>query len=135
VDPRASETIETVHVRGERISRGNEAELIAMEQDPRMFPTLWGRSQPPTVAEVRRVLDRQLEHWELQGFGVWLLRDRATGAMVGRGGLQYTDVTGTREVEVAWAIVADRWNEGLATELANAAIHMAFTELYRRTRC
>jgi ribosomal-protein-alanine N-acetyltransferase len=38
-------------------------------------------------------------------------------------------VTGTREVEVAWAIVADRWNEGLATELAHAAIHVAFTEL------
>jgi hypothetical protein len=86
VDPRASETIETIRLRGKRISRENEADLIAMEQDPRMFPTLWGRSQPPTVAEVRLVLDRHLEHWEHQGFAVWLLRDRTpaqwSGAVV-----------------------------------------------------
>ena len=71
-------------------------------------------------------LDRQREHWERHGFGVWLLRDRDSGAMVGRGGLQYTEVTGTREVEVAWAIVAERWNQGLATELAHAAVEVAF---------
>jgi ribosomal-protein-alanine N-acetyltransferase len=129
VEPQAPETFETARLRAERIEFEHEADLVAMEQDPRMFPTLWGRPQPPTVADVRDGLDRQLAHWERHGFGVWLLRDRATDAMVGRGGLQHTDVTGTSEVEVAWAIVADRWNEGLATELAGAAVDVACAEL------
>jgi ribosomal-protein-alanine N-acetyltransferase len=129
VKPIASEAIETARLRGERIRPEHEADVVRMEQDPRVFPTLWGRPQPPTVADVREGLDRQRDHWERHGFGVWLLRDRGGSAMAGRGGLQYTTVSGELEVEVVWAIVADRWNEGLATELAHAAVHTAFTEL------
>jgi ribosomal-protein-alanine N-acetyltransferase len=32
-------------------------------------------------------------------------------------------------VEAAWAIVPERWGEGLATELATAAVEVAFGEL------
>ena len=49
--------------------------------------------------------------------------------MVGRGGLQHTLATGEPEVEVAWAIVPARWREGLATELALAALELAFDQL------
>jgi [ribosomal protein S5]-alanine N-acetyltransferase len=129
VKPIAPEAIETARLRGERVRPEHESDLVRMEQDPRMFPTLWGRPEPPTVAEIRSGLGRRRDHWERHGFGMWLLRDRGTGAMVGRGGLQQTEVSGELEVEVAWAIVADRWNEGLATELAHAAVHAAFTEL------
>ena len=53
---------------------------------------------------------------------MWLLRDRSTGEMVGRGGLQHTFVAGLDEVEAGWAIVPERWGEGLATELAHACV-------------
>ena len=49
--------------------------------------------------------------------------------MVGRGGLQYTYAPGLNEVEAAWAIVPERWGQGLATELAGAAVAAAFEEL------
>jgi ribosomal-protein-alanine N-acetyltransferase len=49
--------------------------------------------------------------------------------MVGRGGLQHTFVAGVNEIEVAWAIVPQRWGEGLATELARAAVDVAFDDL------
>ena len=52
---------------------------------------------------------------------MWLLRDRETGEMVGRGGLQYTYIADLQEVEAGWAIVPERWGEGLATELAKRA--------------
>ncbi|MBV9049084.1 MAG: GNAT family N-acetyltransferase, partial [Solirubrobacterales bacterium] len=63
------------------------------------------------------------------GFGLWLLLDRRTGAMVGRGGLQYTYVEGINEIEVGWAIVPERWRQGLATELALACVEVAFNDL------
>ena len=53
-------------------------------------------------------------------------------AAPGRGGLQYTFVAGTNEVEVAWAIVPDRWGQGLATELARASVALAFDDLRLR---
>ena len=40
-------------------------------------------------------------HWERYGFGLWLLRDRATAELVGRGGLQHTDAVEGEPVEVA----------------------------------
>ena len=49
--------------------------------------------------------------------------------MVGRGGLQPTSATGADEVEVAWAIVPERWGQGLATELARACVQIAFDDL------
>jgi RimJ/RimL family protein N-acetyltransferase len=61
---------------------------------------------------------------------LWLLRDRGSGLMVGRGGLQYTDAIGGFAVEAAWTIVPERWGEGLATELAVASVGVAFGALH-----
>src|SRR5438270_7571491 len=49
--------------------------------------------------------------------------------MIGRGGLQWTYVAELNEVEAGWAIVPERWGQGLATELAWAAIEAAFGPL------
>ena len=49
--------------------------------------------------------------------------------MVGQGGLQTSFIAGVDEVEVAWAIVPERWGQGLATELARAATEAAFGQL------
>jgi RimJ/RimL family protein N-acetyltransferase len=58
-----------------------------------------------------------------------LLRDRETGEMVGRGGLQYTFTAGLNDVEAGWAIVPERWGQGLATELAHACVEVGFGQL------
>jgi RimJ/RimL family protein N-acetyltransferase len=60
---------------------------------------------------------------------MWLLRDRETGEAVGRGGLQYTYTAGLNDVEAGWAIVPERWGQGLATELAQACVEVAFDQL------
>jgi [ribosomal protein S5]-alanine N-acetyltransferase len=74
-------------------------------------------------------LGDKLDHWERYGFGLWLLRDRGTGAAVGRGGLQHTSVGGEDEIEAGWAISPERWGEGLATELALTCVAVAFEQL------
>jgi RimJ/RimL family protein N-acetyltransferase len=57
------------------------------------------------------------------------VRDNETGQALGRVGLKRTTVAGTDDVEVAWAIAADRWGQGLATEMATEAVRVAFDQL------
>ena len=121
--------LDTPRLSGEPIGPEHEAEIAELTLDPRVYRTLWPWAYPPTRADVRAGLVDKRDHWERHGFGLWLLRDRATGLMVGRGGLQYTDAIGGFAVEAAWAIAPARWGEGLATELAIASVWVAFDVL------
>jgi ribosomal-protein-alanine N-acetyltransferase len=119
-------------MRGEPLAPEHEAEISALTLDQRVYRTLWPWPTPPDAGDVRAGLRDAHSHWERHGFGLWVLRDRATGELVGRGGLQYTDAIGGRDVEVAWAIVPERWGQGLATELADASVRVAFESLALR---
>lgn len=121
--------LDTPRMRGEPLEPKHEAEVSDLTLDPRVYRTLWPWADPPTQADVRKSLADKRDHWERHGFGLWLLRDHATGELVGRGGLQYTDAIGGYAVEAAWAIVPERWGQGLATELAQASVEVAFESL------
>lgn len=101
-------------------------EIAAMHQDPRVMATLGGLRSPE---ESERYVDAMAEHWERHGFGLWVARERETGAFAGRGGLHAVDVLGRSEVEVAYALLPPFWGRGLATELAEASVRLAFDEL------
>lgn len=116
-------------MRGEPLGPEHEPDMVGLTLDPRVYRTLWPGSPPPTQAEVHAGLVEKRDHWARYGFGLWLLRDRFTGEVVGRGGLQYTDAIGGFSVEAAWAITPARWGEGLATELAQASVQVAFNRL------
>lgn len=100
--------------------------LAGMLTDPRVARTLGGVPSPDALAGM---IARQAAHWVAHGFGGWLWRDRATGAVVARGGLRHVVVGGRAEVEVGWVVDADRWGEGLASELGAAAVSFAFGPL------
>jgi [ribosomal protein S5]-alanine N-acetyltransferase len=123
------ERLETERLICERLTPEHGAELMTLLRDPRVAKTLFASAEPPSEAEMVENLGAKVVHWERFGFGLWLLRDRATGEMVGRGGLQHTFVGGCDEVEVGWAIVPARWGEGLATEMARASADVAFGDL------
>jgi ribosomal-protein-alanine N-acetyltransferase len=121
--------VETERMVLERLLPEHGPALTELMRDPRVGATMWPAGRPPTDAELADQLAGKLEHWEGFGFGIWLLRDRNTGAVAGRGGLQNTLVTGELEIEAAWLIVPERWGRGLATELAHAALRAAFDTL------
>ena len=95
--------------------------------DERAQPTLRPPPlQPIARPEVAGLLRRDLAHWAREGWGPWTLAERsAEGRILGRGGLARTEVAGGG-VELPWAIHPDRWNEGLATEAAQAALQIAW---------
>jgi [ribosomal protein S5]-alanine N-acetyltransferase len=121
--------LETERMILERLRLEHAPEQVELLLDPRVGATLWPRAQLPTEADVLDGLAAKIDHWDRHGFGMWLLRDRDTGAMIGRGGLQYTYTAGLNDVEAGWAIVPERWGQGLATELAHACVEVAFAHL------
>ena len=101
-------------------------DLIRLHADPRVMATLGGpRDAAATEAQLRD-FDA---HWERHGFGPWVLRDPDTQRFLGRGGLRRVPVEGRDEVEVLYALAAEAWGRGYATELARESIRVAFEKL------
>jgi RimJ/RimL family protein N-acetyltransferase len=113
-------------MRAEPIGPQHRDGLLALLGDPRVGATLGGVATP---AMVDAQLARFAEGWERDGFGLYAWMDRETGELVARGGVQRTTFDGAAEVELAWAVVADRWGQGLATELGAACAGLAFGPL------
>jgi RimJ/RimL family protein N-acetyltransferase len=124
--------VQTARMICERLQPDHTHELVRLLCDPCVARWLSVTGQAPSEVEVVSGLASKLEHWARYGFGLWLLRDRDTGELVGRGGLQHTFVAGLHEIEVGWAIVPERWGQGLATELAEASLQAAFGPLRLR---
>jgi [ribosomal protein S5]-alanine N-acetyltransferase len=101
-------------------------ELAALLGDARVGRWLGGVADRARTAEM---LERWIAHWDAHRFGLWSARDRDSGALVGRGGLSVLLVDGGADIEAGWTIAADRWGEGLATELGAAAIEVAEQDL------
>jgi ribosomal-protein-alanine N-acetyltransferase len=123
------ERIETARMLGERLTLDHEDEMVRLLLDKRVAETMWSPHETRTREDVRAGLQRKLAHWERHGFGQWMFRDRATGAMVGRGGPQHTMASGRDEIELGWVIVPERWGQGLATEVARASLEVVFGPL------
>jgi ribosomal-protein-alanine N-acetyltransferase len=108
-------------------------ELRRMHRDPRVMATLAPAGTPNggvlSDEETRQFLHKHLNHWDSYGYGLWAFRDRADDRFVGRAGLCNIHVGGNDEVELAYALLAEYWNRGLATEMAEAILRVAFERL------
>lgn len=61
-------------------------------------------------------------------YGIWLVKDKATGEVIGRAGL--TGRAGYADVELGYVFAKRAWNRGYATEVIEAIIRYAKEELY-----
>jgi RimJ/RimL family protein N-acetyltransferase len=86
-----------------------------------------GEGKTLTRAETWRSIAFFLGHWELRGYGMWAVEEKATGAFLGRVGLHKPeDWPG---LEIGWMIDRNRWREGFASEAGRAAMDFAFGQL------
>ena len=74
-------------------------------------------------------LEQNLKHWSDHGFGIWMLREAASNAMIGRAILRHLDVGGVDEVETGYGFMPEYWGRGLATEITRECLHLGFEQL------
>ncbi len=120
------ETFETGRLSAERLCAGHLPELLRMHCDARVMATLGGvRSDEQTA----RFLQENLDHWDRLGYGLWTLREGNGGRFVGRAGLRPVPLGSGDEVELAYALMAEYWGKGLATEISRAILRIAFEHI------
>ncbi len=117
----------TARLTAERLRPEHRDAIHAMHQDAEQMVWLGGVR---TEAQTAAYMVRNLAHWDLYGFGLWLLRDE-THQVVGRVLLRHLDLTGVDEVEVGYSLYPAWWGLGLATEVSRACLDHAQQTLKR----
>ncbi len=68
-------------------------------------------------------LVKRLGHWALNGYGLWHLTEKSSGAFVGWAGMIFAP--GWDEPELGWTLLEQAEGKGLGFEAAQAARHYA----------
>jgi len=120
------ETLTTERLTAERFRPDHYDLLCRLHRDPVVMATLGGVRSDETT---RQNLQDYIAHWETHGFGLWLLRDRASGEFAGRAGLKGIEIGGHWEIEVGYTFLQPYWGRGLATEIGAATLEVGFERL------
>jgi [ribosomal protein S5]-alanine N-acetyltransferase len=83
--------------------------------------------RPFTRDEVREWIERQIGRYA-SGSGLLGMVEKASGALIGDCGAVWQEIEGSSELEIAYHVNRERWNQGFATEAATAVIDYAFGE-------
>lgn len=137
---------------------GNAGDLRLVHSDDEVWR--WYGDERPDAGELGRRAEFMGESWRLHGVHKWIAHDRASGEVVGRGGLSRTPVdddwgqlyaflpdepwaraehesrrpfTAHRDwLEIGWALRREFWGQGYASEIGRAGLKFAFETLGAR---
>ena len=79
--------------------------------------------------ETQAWLDRMLERYRTDGFGLWAVVRKQSGEMIGQCGLTWQNFDGKRVPEIGYLFQRKHWKKGYAIEAARACKHYAFETL------
>jgi ribosomal-protein-alanine N-acetyltransferase len=99
------------------------APMFADAEHMRYYPSTHSRQETDVWVE------RNLDRYRDDGFGLWIVEDRSTGEIVGTVGPTIQVVEGVREVEIGWHVRPGWKGRGVAPEAASAARDWAFANL------
>ncbi len=97
--------------------------------DPEVMRYLTPQGKTLTRAEAWRQMAFLVGHWQLRGYGHWVVEEKASGNLVGRIG--FLNPEGWPGFEIGWTLARESWGKGYATEGARRALRYAFTEMGR----
>ena len=93
--------------------------------DPQMMRYLGGKTLDRPEAWRRMAM--MIGHWQLRGYGLWVVEEKATGQFAGRIG--FLNPEGWPGFELGWTLKREFWGKGYATEGARRALEYAFKKL------
>jgi RimJ/RimL family protein N-acetyltransferase len=137
------------------IGPGNAADYWLVHNDDAVAP--WYGGWRPSRSEAAERARWIASSWRLHGVHKWMVYERGTGEVVGRGGLSRTPIDDdwgrlyavlpdepwvaepyeserpfrahARWVEIGWALRGDYWGQGYASEIGRAGLAYAFDVL------
>jgi RimJ/RimL family protein N-acetyltransferase len=114
----------TSRLRLRPLTESDLEDLVALNLDPLVMLGSTGVAAPRTRAMTEEWLRRTLATPDEAGWVTYRVEERDTGVFIGRCGLRPEE--GSRETEIAYALVRHAWGRGLATEAATAVVQHGF---------
>ncbi|MDQ2992324.1 MAG: GNAT family N-acetyltransferase [Candidatus Eremiobacteraeota bacterium] len=93
--------------------------------DPEVMRFIPAGTFAPDVAP--RVVQRMIERDTHDGFGVWPVVEKSSGALIGECGITY--IQESKDVEIAWLFSRASWGNGYATEAARVVLAYALGDV------
>lgn len=94
-----------------------------MNADPRVMEYFPAPLAPEQSAEF---IERIREEFSTEGFGLYAVERREDGELLGYTGLHRVTFTGMKDkIEIGWRLRAEFWDQGYATEAAQACVALA----------
>ncbi len=82
---------------------------------------------PATIAESRAWVQAKIDKFLAEdGMSLWAVVERRSGRVIGDAGLQWEEIAGSRELELACRILARFQGRGYGTEASEACLRAAF---------
>ena len=125
-DVTAIDEFTTARLIARRTCDDDFGDIARLYADARVMATLGGVI---SEEQTRVRLAAMIEHWDRHGYGVWTFRTRSDGQFAGRAGLRNVRLAATAETELLYALRAELWGQGIATEMARAILRIAFDQL------
>lgn len=120
------DSFDTARLRAERLRPVHWPDVRRMHTDPDFMAMLGGVRDEEQSATY---LERNLGHWAEHGFGLWMLRERKGGSVVGLAVLRRLAFADVDDVEVGYGFHRPCWGRGLATEIGSACLGHAWDRL------
>lgn len=98
-------------------------EILGDAETMRFYPA------PFTLEATRDWIERNQRRYDEDGFGLWVVQERSTGAFLGDCGPTIQLVDDEPFVEIGWHVRRDRWGQGIAPEAGLACRDWAFANL------
>ncbi len=117
------QSFETRRLRALRLQKKHLDLLTIMHTNSETMATLGGVW---TDDKIKTNLEWNLKRWDDDGFGLWLFFLLDNNKWIGRGGIRTIEVEGKNEIELAYALLPEYWQQGYATEIARACVEIGF---------
>ena len=117
------ELIETRRLTGESVRESHLYLWRQIGSNRQVMATLGGVW---TSEKASQKIQWNCEQWKLHGHGQWTFFDRTNKEFAGRGGIRKVVVNDREEVELGYALMPQFWGRGLAVEIGEKALSIAF---------